>query len=152
MWRADGLFTRLLRRKIQKITKQPTEKYSNSLKTDILPSIYKPILLLSLEPMCLCLCIYSAVLLGILYLFFGAFQIVFQSVYGFELWQCGLSFLGLLVGMISAILSDPYWTSNYLQLETNHRVLHGEDSGFLPEWRLPPGIALTCWIGSTSSW
>ncbi|KAE8327234.1 major facilitator superfamily domain-containing protein [Aspergillus sergii] len=64
-----------------------------------------------LEPMCLCFCIYSALLLGILYLFFGAFQIVFQSVYGFELWQCGLSFLGLLIGMIFAILSDHYWAS-----------------------------------------
>ena len=98
-----------------------------------------PIQLLTLEPMCLCLCIYSAVLLGILYLFFGAFQIVFESVYGFELRQCGLSFLGLLVGMILAVISDPYWKSNYNRLEKRHKEIHGEDAGFLPEWRLPPG-------------
>lgn len=110
----------------------------------------RPMLLLSLEPMCLCLCIYSAILLGILYLFFGAFQIVFQSVYGFDLWQCGLSFLGLLVGMISAVLCDPYWTSNYLKLEKKHQAICGEDSGFLPEWRLPPGMTLM-WNWASSS-
>lgn len=95
-----------------------------------------------MEPMCLCLCVYSAILLGILYLFFGAFQIVFESVYRFALWQCGLSFLGLLVGMLFAVLCDPYWTSNYHKLEKEHQILCGEDSTFLPEWRLPPGMTI----------
>lgn len=98
-------------------------------------------MLLTLEPMCLNLCIYSAILLGILYLFFGAFQDVFQEVYQFELWQRGLTFLGLLFGMILAVLSDPFWRSNYQRLEKNHRSLNcDEQSEFYPEWRLPPGM------------
>lgn len=104
----------------------------------IVRSIYRPIMLLTMEPMCLNLCIYSAILLGILYLFFDAFQIVFQSVYGFELWQRGLTFLGLLTGMIFAVLSDPCWRLKYSRLEKSHRATT-VDSGFYPEWRLPPG-------------
>lgn len=100
--------------------------------------MYRPILLLTLEPMCLNLCIFSAILLGILYLFFGAFQLVFSNVYGFPLWQRGLCFLGLFVGMVMAILSDPLWRRNYVRLERNHQQgNHAEE--FQPEWRLPPG-------------
>lgn len=98
-------------------------------------------MLLAMEPMCTNLCIYSAILLGIFYLFFGAFQIVFQSVYGFELWQRGLTFLGLLTGMIFAVLSDLCWRLNYSRLEKTHQATR-EDSGFYPEWRLPPGTSL----------
>ncbi|KAL2851387.1 major facilitator superfamily domain-containing protein [Aspergillus pseudodeflectus] len=134
----------LLKQKRKQLGKQRDESQSqikSFSRKRFLDSMYMPLLLLCLEPMCLCLCLYSAILLGILYLFFGAFQVVFQSVYGFELWQCGLSFLGLLVGMVLAVLSDPYWKSRYLRLERKHRALHRENFAFFPEWRLPPAIA-----------
>lgn len=125
----------------------PSEKSSFPLQTIILRSIYRPILLLALEPMCLNLCLYPAVLLGILYLFFDAFQIVFQSVYGLELWQRGLSFLGLLVGMIFAVFSDPIWRLNYSRLERNHQATDEGDAGFYPEWRLSPGTCpFSAWL------
>jgi membrane protein implicated in regulation of membrane protease activity len=89
--------------------------------------------------MCLCLCIFSAILLGILYLFFGAFQLVFGNVYGLELWQRGLCFLGLFVGMVFAILSDPIWRRVYQRLEEKHKRAEGTEEEFQPEWRLPPG-------------
>ena len=60
-------------------------------------------MLLALEPMCLILCLYSAVILGIQYLFFGAFPVVFKAVYGFEVWQIALTFIGMLVGMTVAV-------------------------------------------------
>lgn len=107
----------------------------------VLRSIYRPLLLLTLEPMCLNLCIFSAILLGILYLFFGAFQLVFESVYGFELWQRGLCFLGLFVGMLFAIFSDPFWRRNYTRLELKHQEAVGRSDDFQPEWRLPPGMS-----------
>jgi hypothetical protein len=46
------------------------------------------------DQQCLNLCILSAVLLGILYLFFGAFPLVFQHNHGFTISQTGLAFLG----------------------------------------------------------
>lgn len=96
-------------------------------------------LLLTREPMVLCLCLYSAILLGILYLFFGAFHTVFSSVYNFKLWQVGCTFLGISVGMMAAISSDPLWRRNYLRLERNHAEVVGEKGETMPEWRLPPG-------------
>lgn len=59
------------------------------------------------EPMVTLLCLFCAVILGILYLFFGAFDIVFTQNHGFKSWQVGLTFLGIMVGMIIGILSAP---------------------------------------------
>ncbi|PYH90484.1 MFS general substrate transporter [Aspergillus ellipticus CBS 707.79] len=117
--------------------KSPLDKSDQTVTTRIIESIYRPILLLILEPMCLNLCIFSAIFLEILYLFFGAFQLVFGNVYDFTLWQRGCSFLGLLVGMILAILTDPFWRWNYARLERN-----STEEKYPPEWRLPPGIPL----------
>ncbi|KAJ5635597.1 uncharacterized protein N7484_008910 [Penicillium longicatenatum] len=138
----------LLRRKAQKLRKEtgddryiaPIEKLHRSVAQTVLRSMYRPILLLALEPMCLSLCIFSAILLGILYLFFGAFQLIFEHVYGFPLWQRGLCFLGLFVGMVIAILSDPLWRRNYQRLERNFQKKLNQSDEFLPEWRLPPAI------------
>ena len=87
--------------------KAPIEIHDLSILQTIIRSIYRPFILLALEPMCLNLCIFSALLLGVLYLFFGAFSLVFKNNHDFELWQIGLSFLGILVGLIAGILTDP---------------------------------------------
>lgn len=139
--------SRLLRRKAEKLRqetgderlKAPIEKLQRSVIQTVLLSMKRPVLLLVLEPMCLCLCIFSAILLGILYLFFGAFQLVFSEVYGLVIWQRGLCFLGLFVGMVIAILSDPIWRRNYVRLERNHEKATKMLDDFQPEWRLPPG-------------
>lgn len=117
----------------------PIEKMQRSVAKTVLRSMYRPLLLLTLEPMCLCLSLFSAILLGILYLFFGAFQLVFSNVYGMVIWERGLCFLGIFVGMVIAILSDPLWRRNYARLERNHQKATGNVEDFLPEWRLPQG-------------
>ncbi|PWY65384.1 MFS general substrate transporter [Aspergillus eucalypticola CBS 122712] len=89
--------------------KAPIEKSQKSVKQTVLQSMYRPILLLTIEQMCLSLCVISAILLGILYLFFGAFQLISSNVYSFSTSQCGLCFLGLLVGMALTIITDPFW-------------------------------------------
>ena len=86
----------------------PIEVMDRSISQTILHSCTRPFLLLALEPMCLNLCLFSAILLGVLYLFFGAFDLVFANNHGFELWQIGLSFLGILIGMLVGIASDPW--------------------------------------------
>lgn len=137
----------LLKRKAQQIRidtgderwKSQMEIKMQTFLATITKSIYRPILLLTLEPMCLNLCIFSAILLGILYLFFGAFQLIFDQVYGFTLWQRGCSFLGLLVGMVIAIFTDPFWRWNYTRLERASAAV-SEPVKYQPEWRLPPGM------------
>lgn len=105
-----------------------------SIARTITRSLYRPFLMLVLDPMCLNLCLFSSLLLGILYLFFGAFNLVFTKIYGFNLYQVGLSFLGLLTGMLLAIASDPIWQRNYMRLVRNNA------NKSEPEYRLPPSI------------
>ncbi|EEH38102.2 hypothetical protein PAAG_01023 [Paracoccidioides lutzii Pb01] len=121
--------------------KATIEMTERSVLQTILRFVYRPMLLLILEPMCLNLCIFSAILLGILYLFFGAFQLVFSTIHGFTVSQVGLSFLGISIGMMLAILSDPLWRRNYARLVRKRENMVCELGEFEPEWRLPPAIA-----------
>jgi multidrug resistance protein len=138
----------LLRRKAQKKRREtgeerwkaPIEIMDRSIFWTVVRSLYRPFMLLTLEPMCMNLCLLSSILLGILYLFFGAFELVFKNIYNFKLWQIGLSFLGLLIGMLSAIASDPIWHYNYLRLLRKKEAETGERGKSEPEYRLPPSI------------
>ncbi|KAJ4140155.1 hypothetical protein NW768_001510 [Fusarium equiseti] len=120
--------------------KAPTEKIQKSATGAIGRSLQLPFQLLIFEPMCLNLCIFTAILLGILYLFFGAFPLVFDRIYGFNLWQIGLSFLGILVGMVAAAGLDPVWhrTRSSLILKLSSET--GIQGSSQPEFRLPPAI------------
>ena len=137
---------------LRKSTKNPayysTSEIANrskSISKTLLHSIYRPFQLLLLEPMCLCLDLYSALLLGILYLFFDAFPMVFSTNHGFELWQTGLTFLGLMVGIFLAAGTNPLWFKNYLRLVAKARAANPQAAGEKPrkpepELRLPPTI------------
>ena len=100
-------------------------------------SLLRPFQLLFLEPMCLCLNLYSAVLLGILYLFFGAFPLVFETQHGMSLWQVGLTFMGIITGMIAAAASTPLWSRIREHLLKTRRMGLEERH---PEYQLPPSI------------
>lgn len=119
----------------------PIEHLDRSIMQTIKRSVYRPFLLLALEPMCLNLCIFTALLLGILYLFFGAFTIVFEDNHGFNLWQAGLTFLGLFIGEIIAIFTGPLWQRNYTRLAESQKDNQGRKAESEPELRLPPAIA-----------
>jgi multidrug resistance protein len=138
----------MLRNKARKIRKEtgderwkaPLEKSNKTISKTISLSLIRPFQLLLLEPMCLNLCLFSAILLGVLYLFFGAFALIFENNHGFTISQVGLAFLGILVGMISGILTDPIWHKNYVRLVRNREAAGGEPGGSEPEYRLPPAI------------
>ncbi|KAF1998485.1 MFS general substrate transporter [Amniculicola lignicola CBS 123094] len=118
----------------------PIEKMQRSVTKTVLWSCIRPFQLLVLEPMCLNLCILSAIFLGILYLFFGAFPLVFENNHGFTISQVGISFLGLFCGMLLGIASDPLWKGNYNRLVRQREEQGGEPGGSEPEFRLPPTI------------
>ncbi|KAK5661949.1 hypothetical protein OQA88_10059 [Cercophora sp. LCS_1] len=101
-------------RKLRKETKDdgyfaPLDKTSRSVLTALKHALLRPLQILFFEPMCLILDIYSAMLLGLLYLFFGAFPLIFSTNHGFNLWQVGLSFMGLLISIPLAALTSPIW-------------------------------------------
>lgn len=103
-------------------------------------SLLRPFQLLIYEPMMLNLCVFCAILLGILYLFFGAFPLVFTTNHGFNLWQVGLTFLGLLVGMLLAAATDPLWHRIRSRLMADLEKDTGVEGASEPEFRLPPVI------------
>ena len=75
-----------------------------------------------------------AVVYGTLYLFFAAFPIVFRQGYGWSAGVGGLSFMGTLVGMLTAAGIMVYDNKRYSRI-------HEEFGGFAPpEARLPPAI------------
>lgn len=121
--------------------KAPIEMSDKSVSSAIGHSLLRPFELLIFEPMCLNLCLFSAILLGILYLFFGAFPLVFRGVYGFNLWQSGLTFLGILVGMLFAAGLDPIFRRIRVNLVKNLSAETGVEGSSEPEFRLPSAIA-----------
>ena len=139
----------LLRNKARKLRKEtgdeqwkaPMEKTNKSIPRTIAYSLLRPFQLLLLEAMVTLLCLFSAILLGILYLFFGAFPLVFEGSHGFTLSQTGLTFLGIFVGMVLAAATDPFWHKNYQRLIKQRELATGEIGGSEPEYRLPPSIA-----------
>ncbi|KAJ5063432.1 major facilitator superfamily domain-containing protein, partial [Bipolaris maydis] len=143
----------LLRRKAIRLRKEtgnqewiaPIEKMDRSIAKTVMWSCIRPFQLLFFEPMCLNLCILSAILLGILYLFFGAFPLVFGNNHGFSLSQTGIAFLGLLVGMVAGVSSDPIWRRVYGRLVRQREEQGGQPGGSEPEFRLASTI-VGAWV------
>ncbi|KAJ8101620.1 major facilitator superfamily domain-containing protein [Lipomyces tetrasporus] len=138
----------LLRKKAVRLRKEtgnenlkaPIENITRSVLGTVLVSLIRPFELLYSELMVLNLCLFSALLMGILYLFFGAFGVVFEGTYHFQLWQVGLTFFGIFVGMVAAIGLDPIFHRNYYRLVQRREAEGGEPGGSEPEFRLPPAI------------
>ncbi|KAI0771478.1 MFS general substrate transporter [Trametes elegans] len=107
----------ILKRKAKKLRKTtgdeqyyaPLERQEHSLFHMILFSCSTPFKLLLHDRMALALDIWSALLLGILYLAFQAYPIIFTEVHGFNVQSTGLTFLGIGLGMVLALCSQPYW-------------------------------------------
>ena len=130
----------LLRRKAHRLRREtedqryraPIEVMDRSILNTVLVSCTRPFELLVREYMVLCLSLLTAIVLGIMYLFFGAFAYVFEEVYHFELYQIGLSFLGIGVGIVLGAFTDRFWQRlRRQQIEKNGGVSE-------PEYRLPP--------------
>ncbi|KAK9461990.1 major facilitator superfamily domain-containing protein [Lipomyces oligophaga] len=134
----------LLRRKAQRIRKQtgdfsniaPIELIDRSVLATVLFSVRRPFELLFLEPMVFCLCLFTSIILGIMYLFFQAFTLVFENNHGFKPQHVGLSFMGLLTGIILGVLTEPFWKRNYDRLSQTRGNGVGK-----PEYRLPQAMA-----------
>jgi hypothetical protein len=74
---------------------------------------------------------------------FNAFPFVFRKLHGFSLQQSGLSFLGIGIGMVAGVSSQPIWNRLYLK----SKAAHGGVAP--PEARLYSGMAggILCPLG-----
>ncbi|KAI0322373.1 MFS general substrate transporter [Amylostereum chailletii] len=84
------------------------------------------------EPMALLLNLWNALILGILYLAFQAFPIIFKEGHHFSVQATGLTFLGILIGMLLGLSSQPYWNRKFRE----YKEAHGDPP---PEYRLIMG-------------
>lgn len=133
----------LLRKKASRIRKTtgddryyaPIERSTKTLAYTILLSFQRPMQMLVYEPMLTLLCIYSGLLLALLYLFFVSYPYVFRTVYHFDETQVGLAFLGLVTGCLCAaptvLLNKKY---------VNKCIRTSPDNTYEPEFQLPQTI------------
>ncbi|CAF1061071.1 unnamed protein product [Adineta steineri] len=112
-------------------------KFSEVMKTSLL----RPWALLFREPIVLLLSIYMAIIYGTLYLLFGAFPIVYQEKRGWSEGIGGLAFIGILVGVMIAVIYS------FLDNIRYKRVMKKSENGqATPEARLPPAMVGSIFI------
>lgn len=139
----------LLRRRAAKLSELTGKIYRSKLDIERGPvplgrtlkkALSRPWVLLFREPIVFLLSVYMSIIYGTLYMLFAAYPIVFQEVRGWSEGVGGLAFLGILVGMIIAVIYTFPENMRYAKkcTETTDRLP--------PEVRLPPsmvgGIAL----------
>ncbi|OAG39876.1 hypothetical protein AYO21_05942 [Fonsecaea monophora] len=94
----------------------------------------RPIRMLFTEPIIFLITLYMSFIYGLIYLFLGAYPIIFQGVHGMNEGVGGLPFIGLIIGQFCGgiyIMIDQ--VAYKKKLVRNHGVQ-------IPEWRLPPVI------------
>lgn len=113
--------------------------------------LVRPFTLSFMEPICLALNMYIALIYGLLYIWFESFPIVFVGIYGFSLGTEGLAFIGILVGVLICLPPFIWYFHKYTEPKFN------EKGDLQPEWRLPPSfVGAFCipiclfWFGFTS--
>ena len=103
-------------------------------------SLYVPFKLLFQDPMIAVLSTYTSLLQAILYMCFSAFALVFGNNHGFNLWQIGLTFLGLAVGNVIACCCNPLSHKQWMGSIAKEKAKHGAEYKPQPELRLPPAM------------
>lgn len=98
----------------------------------VLMVLIRPFTLNFMEPMVFLLNLYIALIYGLLYIWFESFVDVFIGVYKFQLYQEGLSFIGILVGAFVVIPPFFWYLKKYLEPQFD------ENGELQPEKRLPP--------------
>ncbi|KAH8805404.1 major facilitator superfamily domain-containing protein [Xylogone sp. PMI_703] len=66
------------------------------------------------EPVIFFVDLYSALLYGVLYLWFESFPFVFGGIYGFTIGQQGLVFLGIFIGGLATLPCYLFWIRRYI--------------------------------------
>lgn len=90
-----------------KLTCEPELMAANMTGREIaMTALVRPLTLNFTEPMVFLLNLYIALIYGLLYVWFESFVIVFIDIYGFNLGEEGLAYLGILVG---AIVTLPFF-------------------------------------------
>jgi multidrug resistance protein len=133
----------ILRRRAAKMSKMTGKVYRSKMEIDhgaktigqeFKTSLSRPWILLFMEPIVLFTSIYMAIVYGTLYMMFGAFPIVYQQDRGWSPGIGGLAFIGVMVGMMGAVVYSLFDNKRYNKVADKH------DNKAPPEARLPPAM------------
>ncbi|KAL2823344.1 major facilitator superfamily domain-containing protein [Aspergillus cavernicola] len=133
----------LLRHRAQKLSKLSGKVYKSKIDIDqgktslgaaFKTALSRPWVLLFREPIVFLLSLYMAIVYGTLYMLFAAYPIVFQMTRGWNQGIGALPFLGIMVGMILAIVYSIWDNKRYVQAQEAGNGMAP------PEARLPPCI------------
>ncbi|KAL3452704.1 major facilitator superfamily domain-containing protein [Aspergillus insuetus] len=133
----------LLARKAARLRKETGNEGYRSQLDDGIPSrqrfrqaLVRPTRMLLFSPIVAAMCIYIAVLYGLLYILFTTFAPVFQDQYEFSSGTSGLAFLGSGVGMLFGLLYAGILSDRAVKMKL------ARDQQPTPEDRLPWSIVL----------
>ncbi|VDC02928.1 unnamed protein product [Peniophora sp. CBMAI 1063] len=108
------------------------ERHDKSFVQALIISCYKPFQLVFYERMAFLINLWNSLILGIIYLTFQAFPVIFGDIHGFAPEFVGICFLGIALGMVLALASQPYWNGR----ARRYRKEHGDPP---PEFSLVMG-------------
>ncbi|OGM46690.1 MFS multidrug transporter [Aspergillus bombycis] len=91
----------------------PLDLGSRDLKGTLIIHLARPLRMLFSEPIISCSCLYLALTYAIFYLYFQAYPLVFQGIYGMDAAKSGLCFLPIGVGAVVACMIF-FWYDNFL--------------------------------------
>jgi hypothetical protein len=77
---------------------------SQSYKDRVKNILFKPFIMLALEPMLMAVTLYMSFVYGVVYLLFEAYPFVFEQNHGFNAGENGLAFLGFFGGGVIAVV------------------------------------------------
>lgn len=124
----------LLRRRAERLSKISGKVYRSkadidqgkvSLREAFKLALSRPWILLFREPIVFLLSLYMAIVYGTLYMMFAAFPIVYQVDRGWNQGIGGLAFLGIMVGMLIAVVYTLFDNTRYIRVLEKH-------NGFAP--------------------
>lgn len=130
----------LLKRKAQKLRKEtgnqafyhPLEETKLDLKSIVTKQFSRPLLMLTTEPMVMCIAFYASFVYAVLYMTLEVFPIVFEDVHHLNPILSSCAFLGLFVGVIFALSINLGNQPRYI------RAVRASGGKPVPEARLPP--------------
>ncbi|PYH46261.1 MFS transporter [Aspergillus saccharolyticus JOP 1030-1] len=147
----------LLKRRAKKLRKQKDDpSYVTEMELDARPlaeklrlTLYRPLQLLCLEPIVLCISLYMSVLYGLLYMFFIAYPVVYQDGKGWSAGSTGLMFIPLAIGVLMSSACAPFVNKHYLSLYQKYGGKPPAEARLIPMmyscWLVPIALFIFAW-------
>ncbi|KAI0812553.1 major facilitator superfamily domain-containing protein [Irpex lacteus] len=98
----------------------PVDRRKETILHAMIMSCYIPFKLLATDYMALLIDLWAALILGIQYLTFQAFPIIFEQGHGFNVQETGLSFVGMAIGLFMGLACQPIFNRYFRQQRENY--------------------------------